>query len=536
MGVADVQPDGDNSVRVISATLSNPDRTRKLVYTGKAPVFPGNKIALASDLDEKGAQLMDATFQETRSITDLSINLSFTYSVQFPAARGYIKEDWSKLDSLHLLDSALYTKSEHEDKDYGEKALNATVGAIVGGPIGAAIGWFASGNNKEEYFTYDEMHDLYQFLEEKEVIEMHFEENLDDERVATIRDAYFQYFLNSFAEKDDVPVTPGKREIKDIPDIKVGNSYKFKREFSETILQKRTRVFNLNYKTAVTRSFQLTENLASWYDGVKDNEKCVGVVNLNDPFFKKRDVNVILDLDAEDMMGKEINYVTVSLRKQRDMEGANDFSHQLTIDRTYFTENGNRMTVTYSKAQDEDPDVYEYKVQWSLRGGNIYPAHDTTWTKGNWQGVTLAPPVEAIPIRFEADLEELKALDIRNATLQLRYKKFGKEVESNVNLSQYSEQPFTEKIIYKDKDSQGYAYRLVFTHKQKGLLAMPWESKVNTNYVYTVIPEELRQQDETFISQAIEDGKKIMGGSGDNEVNSEDQVLSKFDELVSTDQ
>lgn len=534
-GVVDVEPDGDNSIRVISATLTG-KRTRTMVMSGKAPVFPGNRIAVAAELDAKGAQLMNATFQETSSITDLSINLSYNYSVRVPAAKGFYMEDWSKMDSLHLLDTAHYSKEVKEEKDYGEKTLNGVVGGLVAGPIGAAIGWFGSGNKKTTKFKYDEMREFYRKLEELGVITVRFEENVDDERVTQIREAFFQHFLNSFAEKtasDDIP-TPGKQEKQAMPNIKHGNEYTFRREFAEMIVEKRKRVFNLSYAMAVTKSFQLTENLASWYDGVKDNPKCVGTILLNDPFFQHRDVNVIMDLDAEDMVGTELNYVTVSLRKQRDVKGANDFSHQLTFDRRFFEDNGNRATVTYSKAQDGDPDEYEYKVQWSLRGGNLFPRNDTSWTKGNWQGITLAPPVEPRLIRYEVDLDELQDLEIRNATLQLRYEKFGKEVETNMNISLYSKQPYMEKTIYMDKNTRGYAYRLVFTHKTKGVMATDWDAKINTDYIFAVIPEELRKGDESFIEEMLERGKAVLGGGRDKEVDETQQVLDKFKDVIST--
>lgn len=535
-GVLDVEPAEENSIQIISATLNNKERVRTLVHSGKAPKFPGNKIAVAAELDKNAAQLMDATFQETSSITDLSITLSYDYHVRVPAVKGYIIEDWSKLDSLNLLDTASYSKEVKKEKDYGEKAINGVVGGIVGGPIGAAIGWFGSGNKKTTKRSYDEMRNFYRYMEEVGVITMRLEENVDDARIQSIRDAFFQHFLNSFTERvaEEIP-TPGKAEKKDIPNIKIGNEYQFRREFVEMIVEKRRREFNLSYAFAVKKSFQLTENLASWYDGVKHNPKCVGEVVLNDPFFQHRQVNMILDLDAEDMMGKELNYVTVNVRKQRDMPNANDFEEAITFDRTYFAENGNRAELVYSKAQSDDPAEYEYKVQWSLRGGNIYPREDTSWSKGSWQAISLAPPVEPRYIRYEVDLDELTELDLRNATLQLRYQKFGREVETNMNISLYSKEPYKEKTIYMDKGTQGYAYRLVFTHKRKGVMAMPWEAKINTDYIFAVVPQELYENDESFIEKALKAGKNIIGGGrGDKAVSEEDAVLDKFADVLRT--
>ncbi|WNJ19646.1 hypothetical protein [Pontibacter sp. G13] len=530
-GMVDVTPEEEQSIRIISATLDDGESVPTLIHSGRAPVFPGNKIAVAARMDKEAAQLLDASFTRTRSITDLSVTLSYKYAMRVPAARGLLVEDWSKLDSLNLVDSAFYSMDEIKNKDYGEKAVNAAVGAIFGGGIGGLIGWFATGNDKEKHFTYEDMHNLYRALEEEEVITLRFEENVSDERVTEIREAFFQHFLNSFTDavpEEIEPITDEQRMA--MPDIKKGNSYKFKREFVETVYQKRRRVFNLNYALAIERPFQITENLASWYDQVSDNPACVGTVVLNDPFFQHRDVHVLLDLDAEDMIGKEMNYVTVSLRKQRDVQGANDFSHQLTFDRAYFEESGNRRTVTYSKAQDGDPNEYEYKVQWSLRGGHLFPENDTTWTKGSWQGITLAPPVQPKRVRFEADLDELKELDIRNVTLQLRYMKFGKEVETNMNISLYSKQPYLEETIYLDKDTRGYAYRLIFTHKRKGILAMPWDASINTYYLFAVVPDELYEGDETFIEEAIARGQQAMVGG---DVDGSQAILNQFESIIS---
>ncbi|MCI4670723.1 MAG: hypothetical protein MRZ79_21490 [Bacteroidia bacterium] len=538
-GVVDVDPAEENSIQIVSATLNNKKRVRTLVHSGKAPKFPGNKIAVAAELDKNAAQLMDATFKETSSIADLSITLAYDYHVRVPAVKGYIIEDWSKLDSLHLLDSAYYSKEVKKEKDYGEKAINGVVGGIVGGPIGAAIGWFGSGNKKTTKRTYDEMRNFYRFMEEKGVIEMRLEENIDDARIQTIRDAFFQHFLNSFTERvsEEVP-SPGKQEKVAMPNIKIGNEYKFRREFVEMIVEKRRREFNLSYAFAVKKSFQMTENLASWYDGVKHNPKCVGEVVLNDPFFQHRQVNMILDLDAEDMMGKELNYVTVNVRKSRKLQGGNDFEEAITFDRSFFANNGNRAELVYSKAKSDKPSEYEYKVQWSLRGGNIWPTpkEDTSWQKGSWQAISLSPPVEPRFIRYEVDLDELQELDLRNATLQLRYQKFGREVETNLNISLYSKEPYKEKTIYMDKGTQGYAYRLVFTHKRKGVMAMPWEAKINTDYIFAVVPQELYNNDETFIEQALEAGKTILRAArGDQEVDEKDAILDKFADVLKTD-
>ena len=116
---------------------------------------------------------------------------------------------------------------------------------------------------------------------------------------------------------------------------------------------------------------QIVGNLASWYDAVRDNPKCVAAVNLNDPFFQHRDIHFILDLDAKDMFEQAVNYVTVNVRKKRST--GNPFEDRVTIDAKYVKEKGINATMTYARGEDKNPDAYEYQTQWSLRGGRVAP-------------------------------------------------------------------------------------------------------------------------------------------------------------------
>ena len=171
---------------------------------------------------------------------------------------------------------------------------------------------------------------------------------------------FIKYLLNNFTKKEPraTPIYQGTLEKAEIHELEIGDSYSFSNSFSQAISERRKKRLDLNYAMAVKRSFQLTENLASWYNGVKDNPKCISYINLNDPFFQYRDVNLILDLEAQEMMGKEMNYVTVDLRKKRHVEGSNDFSTSFTFDKKYLTDIGNKTTITYSKDREEDPSTY----------------------------------------------------------------------------------------------------------------------------------------------------------------------------------
>lgn len=506
-GAADVFVDNEKSFRIISASLNDP--SAQLITSGMAPPLPGSKVAVASKMDKNTAQLLAATFEKSRSISDVSIEMIFQYNVLLPAVDGTIKIHWDRVDSLIQSVDARYTRNDRDTK-----------------------------KDRDDRYTLNQIDSLYKVAQETKAVEVSIDKLTTDDATA---DMVVEQFLNVFVEAlterdmDAPPSAAGDSQDDYIGDNQKGSYFKLDKSRYEIRIARQTEVYNLNYRTTVTKTMTVTANLGEWYDGVRDNPRCVASINLNDPFYQHRDINFILDLDAADMFDTEVNYVTVNVMKHRD-EG-NDFEEKVTIDRQFIEQHGVKAVLSYARGEDSNPDLYQYQTQWSLRGGEIYP-EDPPWIEGAWEGVTLTPPVKPVMVRFETDLDEMEEMNLRNVTLQLRYIRFGKETESNVNISLYNQDPFAERTIFLDKDTKGYAYRLVFTHKEKGVMAMPWETKINTNYVFAVIPEELKQKDENFIAQAIEEGKQVlleMGSQAGKEVAQNQQVLDKFKDLIQED-
>ena len=508
-GAVPMEPDGGaGSFQIVSATLSDNKLAPSTVTSGKAPPLAGAKAAAATRLTAEGAQLLAATFEKARSITDLSIALNYTYVTLAPAARGYIQFDWSKLEKESETLSAEYSR-RHSSNTKTKSCF---------------IIFCASSTTPNYSYSYEEAREQFKFLEEKQIVQVRFDETMADERVAKIRDAFFQYFLNSMAqpeETDAPPPPPSEAEKSQMPNIRQGDKYTFKQSSFKSAFARKTQRFDLNYRMAVRWPFQIVGNMASWYQGVRDNPKCVAAVNLNDPFFQHRDINFILDLDAKEMFDEAVNYVTVNVRKKRS--SGNAFEDRVTLDSKYVKEKGINATVTYARGEDKNPDAYEYAVQWSLKGGNLHPAA-LTWEKGAWEGVTLAPPVVPRTIELEGDLEALKESDITRVTAQVHYLKFGKEVEENIQLSTTKGEPVITKRIFMDRDVKGYAYRLVVNHKTEGKLALPWSAQVGDDYIYAVIPEDLLTVAE--IKEAAKEAARDVAASAT------EKVLDRFKELV----
>lgn len=505
VGAVPMEVEGDGSFQIVSATLSDKGLATSVVTSGKAPLVAGGRAAAAARLAPEGAQLLAATLEKTRSITDLSIALNYTYQTLMPAARGRVVIDWTRLEREFKQLSA----------EYARKRTGTTTTSFLGVPISSSPNYS---------YSYTELREEYDFLSEKQVIKLEFDELVADERVAKIREAFFQYFLNNMVQpaKDEAPPPATAKEQEESPNMKFGTRYTYKQTAIKNSFARRSQTFSLTYRLAVRRPHQIVGNLASWYDGVKDNPKCVSAVNLNDPFFQHRDINFIVDLDARDIFEQAVNYVTVNVRKKRS--AGNPFSDRVTIDAKHLKDKGVAATVSYARGDDANPDAYEYQSQWSLRGGKVYPPNPP-WQAGSWEGVTLSPPIVTRTIEVEGDLAAMKASDISRVTVQVHYQKFGEEVEENIHISPAQNQPLVSHRLFTDRGTRGYAYRIVINHLREGKLVLPWAAKVADDYVYAAIPEDLLKEGSPELAAAKEAGT----AAGDS---AKEKVLDRFKELL----
>jgi hypothetical protein len=477
--------------------------TPALVCSGKAPVLPSAKVAVAARLDKNAAQLLAATLEKNRSISDVSMELTFKYSLLFPAVRGKITVDWSKFKTAYESFSATH---RHDDRD------------TKGG--------------EDDTYSYDEVKQIYSTALETKAVTVEIDRNTTDDAVANkVVEEFLNVMISSLTDKataEERPQAKSDEERAADPNIRYGSRYRFNRSKWESHSSRKIEVYNLLYRLAIPREVVLTENLASWYDGVRDNPKCVAVARLDDPFFEHRDINLVLSEGAEQLIGKEVSYVTVNVRKKRD--AGSGFSRSVTIDKEYLKKNGVKASFTYARDGDNNNELYEYQAQWAFNDGQLYP-ESSPWIKGAWEGVPLSLPVRPRTIELECTPDDLKAAGITRATLQLRYMKLGKEVETNIPISVTRNESLVKGVIYTDPATRGYAYRLVFNHKDEGKLALDWDAKVNDDYVYVSVPDAFRDKTSEAFKKAIEIGK-VITESPDGRVNGVSKVLDKFKDVL----
>ncbi len=496
-----------NSFTITSAVVNTTSgMTKSLVTSGRAPLQEGGKIAVASNLDKNGAQLLAATFEKTSSITDLSVNLFYKYYLVMNGLKAKFTIDYNKIYELNKQDS-------------------------INGKLEKG-GWWLWSYNKSQ--TWTEVHTMYERLVEKKAvtIEITEGEGVSPEKTAKITEALFQLFLTSVATpattQPQVPPAT-EQEKQNLPGKNTARNYQLNIITNKKLTEKRKDIITLNYNFAMPMELSITQNLKSFYDAARDNPKCIGTVVLNDEFYKRMEMQFVLDGEAIDMFTKEVNYANIKARRKNSSGGYVEIGDH-TFNRTNVADKGTVAVITHAPGADANREMFEYKTQWSMRGGLVYPK-EPQWQKGQMTAITVAPPVTPRLVEFEADLEKLKASGITRATLQVRYLKFGQEMEENLHVSPTQAQALVNTTIYADKDTRGYVYRLIFNHATDGKLALPWSAKVNDNYVYAVIPDDMSNKTSDLFIKAIDAAKTIVNPGADGKVTT-DKILDQFKEVL----
>ena len=507
LGPASVETDSERSFEVKSATLNS--QGNSLITSGNAPVMPGSKVVTASKMDKYAAQLLVNSFDKAAS--DVSLILRFKYRTLMPAAKGKIVIDWSKLYQKYQKDSAQFKSNEKKESYF--------------------FGLISVTTSSEK--NYKEVRQEMETLVSQKYIDFQFDElDPNSEKVKPIREGFMNMLTQMIGELnqsvDNKPPTP--EEVAAMPDIKTGTSYKFVREKFIKKVQRGREVLNLNYRSTYYNPVDITQNLNSWYKDLKSNPRCVGLVNLNDPFFEHRDVNFIMDETTNSMFeDKEVNYVTVNVRKIRS--SGNNFTSRFTIEKKNL---GERAHVTYAKGDDSNTDAPEYQVQWSFSGGYVYP-QNPVWQKADFEGNPLAAPLRKRKVEFQTDLDKLKEAKIVRAQLQLRFKKLGDEREMSLPISSSSTDPIATKNIYSDRDLDGFAYRVMFYSSEGEKLATDWIPEKNAGedwYIFAAIPESLKDRTSDAFKKAVEIGKTVTGTSDGAKVSATNKILEKFSDVL----
>jgi hypothetical protein len=216
---------------------------------------------------------------------------------------------------------------------------------------------------------------------------------------------------------------------------------------------------DLNKFTTDSLTLRFDENIGD-LSQLRADSRHFREVNLDDPLYRQREINVMVDgLNAQDF-GQYINFVTVQMRKKH--AGGEESSDEVRIDRTNFNQEGNRFALLYGWKNDNDRRKwmeYEYRPVWSFFGG--VPV-EGTWTKSTDGALNMAPPFQRRTVEVQAAPEAVQQHGIRAVTVRVFYTLAGVEKSKTVTLNA-SKNQLSEKVeLMLPADVGDYAYEITW--------------------------------------------------------------------------
>ena len=477
-GMVDLEPakNGDNFV-VTSGTLSDQGFAPTGILTsGRAPTVAGTKAAIAGRVSATGAQLLEATFDNTTS--DLSVTFVYDYIAKTPAYRATVNINLDRINEvLECEKHQKSTNSKVTGVDFGGAIRNIHTLGIWGSPL-----------KRKKIVTEEHLQEAYKSLLLTGAVTIKIDQDLPDVDVTEIENSFMSMAMESFSnmqrsftdeKQADKPDDEGK-------DGKKSNTPKGDNWKVYTLTRKREKLsgvvtFTMEKGVAVYRTHAMTGNMGGFLREHKD--EIFDEVILNDPFFKRGKVWVDMDVEALDLFDKHmVNNASIEVVVPRD---GKDYKNTDVFTKTDFSEG--RVTTEFTFASGKtDGGVncpFKYMETWSLKGGGKWPKVPQLKCSSA-MSITLVPPIEAHTVDVEADLNEMESAGIPAADVQLRYNQYGKSKTETVKFRVVKGENYQEKTVFVDKERPSIEYRLVLVSKNGSKIdPSPWQ-KLEGEFVY----------------------------------------------------
>lgn len=410
--------DGSGSFQVVSAVLSDREKggfTRSIVTSGKAPLTPGSKAAVAAALSPEGATLLWSSFQGNESDVSIAIHAYYEAAVQAYSAR--VTADVSTVYTH-------FSQVMNQQKDYTRRQMRDVVDDLERQQVlKVEVLDRTAGTGLQA----KEMDALLNLVTGK-LTELMFDHKTgwskDPEREAAVEPRQLLgrqergWFSETFGGAEDTKYyTDDQWVLKNRKDI-----------------QHNTFSLVLSKSSTVKVPVDTAGNLSGLYKvltrGSNTNNLYFRVVNLADPAFEIRKILFYVDGEFIDGFDKIFNFVTVNFRKRYE-NGEAPVSKSITFDYKSVKDGRTVEEIAFPSLglSDDAARSYEYQVRWSLRGGPtlMLPADGTNWIKSQDPAVSLTPPVQRHVLAVESDRQLYAARKVSSGVLEMAVVLAGQE-------------------------------------------------------------------------------------------------------------
>jgi len=403
---------------------------RKVVGTGKAPLLAGSEAAVSIALTEEGSTLLLNSFKQPTS--DISVQFVMTYQGLTPAYQAKLTVDW--------------------DKVYDHREFKMDAGHL---------------------FVSVQIQKIYAELREQGAIKLEVigEDTKMDELLETAYNTIAKMMFDAKPVKaDDIgksqASTGGNWFGKLFGQAHMGY-------YQKTVKMTGTYTVDLTRRKRDSRELPLTGNIGHFYKDHGNDPDLFTVVDLDDPAFEERTVNVILDGEDLETFKQFVNFAGITFKKEYQDPDMKSVTEDLVFDKTKFGQNGNKLSLKYRRKGDATEKwlQYQYRPVWSYSGGLEV---DGDWVTTDQPVITLTPPHKYRYIEVLADEENMASQGVIRIAVQFRHRNFGRELRKEVVLRKGD--PLNIQYVYfHEPNNLDYEYNVTWLFRDNTKASTGWE-------------------------------------------------------------
>lgn len=433
IGPVPLKEDEGGSFQIISATLADTKMTHTLISSGRAPLSPGSKAAVAASLSPQGATLLWESLN--RPTSDVSVAVSAYYEASLPSFKARITADVSTVYEH-------FSKLKNVQEGYDRRQIRDISDELVRtGAINVEL---------LERLPEDSGNKAMQSL--VDLIAAKLTDTIFDQKTG----------FTAIPEKE-VAVAPGQIKGRQKKGwlAKLFTSTGNQKYFTDNqfVLKRRSDInrahFNiqLNRRAVIKVPLATAGNLSGLYALYRENETMFRVVNLADPAFQKRDVFFRVDGDFSQAFEQNMNFAAVSIRKRYPQHDS--ATGELIFTREDVRDGRFSKSWPYARLGEKGSQWlnYEFKVRWSIKGDKTIrqPADEDGWLPSSAPITTLAPPLKRQDLEVDADRYLFEEADIRSALVEFKYPVFGTPKTTRAVLRGTDAESVNHFVIFHDK-------------------------------------------------------------------------------------
>ncbi len=470
-------PDGMAGFKLVSSILNEGSGfTQSVVTSGHAPLLPGSRAAIAAKLNQNGATLLWESMQSPTS--DISVAIEGYYEA---AVKGYNAVITADVSTVYEHFSMVYNNQQgftkQQLRDISDELVQEQLMKVEVFDRSAGLGI----DNKD-------MEGILDLVTDK-VVQLMFDAKTGWAQIppretavesGQIKGRQKRGWIHKVFGGHDNPkyVSDNQFVMKKREDVRVNKFY-----------------LNLSKATTIKVPFFASGNLSGLYNTLgEDDHQYFRIVNLDDPDFQSRDVHFQVDGTFAESFKDILNFVSVSFRKTYEDEAHDNVTKDLIINKEDLEAGTDFKSVAYPRLGETDVEMwskYEYKINWSLKGGNAsisVPENEEEWLPSDQPIIALTPPFEKKIIEVDAERSFFKDSDFISASIRFFVILNGEALPQQSLTLRASDAENTNKItLYHDKE-EPIAYQITW-YSREG--KTPEDPKVlKDTYLFVVPPEK----------------------------------------------